>query len=291
MPEGPECHMIAWKLGKWMHGHSVEHVTVHNGRYAKPRELANSMIAEYNAAAKAAGTRLTEPAHVAAHGKLVYARLGNGWAMLSTMGLSGSWVTRTGPHCGVSLGLRDEIGNTKTLWFKDQLHYGTIKFVPITVLEDKLRKLGPDVMPTALGAGGNCTQEWWKALCKRKGEWTLAKLLLDQNQVAGIGNYLKAEALYEARTSPLAQIKEFSADELERVLEAVLAVTHRCYRWKAHRGKVPGHEAGVPRFLMKVYGKGLDPNRRKVIKTKTTDGRMTHWVPEVQTAPAGPQQA
>ncbi len=278
MPEGPECHVIAWTLGQHCADRHLAEIKVHNGRYIKPAELARSGITEMNAALAGAPVSITG---VGAKGKLVYAPFANGWGVLSTMGLTGSWTDRRTANCGVSLILHNAAGGVKTLWFADQLHYGTIKFVSQQALETKLRSLGPDVV-----RADQCTQEWWRALCKRKGGWTLPKLLLEQSQIAGVGNYLKAEALYQARVSPLVQIKECSEAELDAVLAAVLDVTARCYAWKAYKARVPGHEATAPRFLLKVYNKGLDPHRNKVIKTKTTDGRTTHWVPDVQTLPA-----
>ena len=284
MPEGPECSIIAWRLGRHLAGSQVTTIDIHNGRYAKLLEAARSNIVEFNAAIADKPATVQQ---VGSKGKLVYARFDNGWAMLSTMGLSGSWVTNRVAHCGLSLRSTDAQGRERTTWFKDQLHYGTIKFVPTADLDKKLAALGPDAV---LGEAGGCTPEWWLGLCKRKKEWTLPKLLMEQKHIAGVGNYLKAEALHEARASPLVKIQDFSDAELLIVLRAVLAVTARCYQWKAHRAGIPGHEAKVPRFVMKVYGKGLDPQRRKVAKVKTTDGRATFWVPEAQLLP-GPRPA
>jgi endonuclease-8 len=278
MPEGPECHVIAWRLGEYCKGQRILSVAVHGGRYRKPNELTNSNIDAFNATLGPTGSAVVR---VEAHGKLVYAVLDNGYAMLSTMGLSGSWVASRGTHCDVSLRLRDQHGTEKTIWFRDQLHYGTIKFVTEEELNRKLERLGPDVLR---GESGGCTLEWWQKLCKRKSEWTLPKLLLEQSQVAGVGNYLKAEALYQARASPIAKIRAFSEAELGTVWHAVYDVSNRCFAWKAYKARIPGH-GPVPRFLMKVYNKGVDSHRNKVIKTKTTDGRSTHWVPAVHTLP------
>ncbi len=65
----------------------------------------------------------------------------------------------------------------------------------------------------------------------------------------------------------------------------MLDVTQRCYAWTAYKAQIPGHGTPAPRFLMKIYNKRLDPQRNSVIKTATTDGRKTHWVPAVQTRP------
>jgi formamidopyrimidine-DNA glycosylase len=281
MPEGPECRIIGWRLGKYCHSQRILKVNIYNGRYIKPRELALSNIEAFNQHLENTGP--TDVVRCGSKGKLIFIEFGNGWAMLSTMGLSGSWTTSHGTHCGVSLSLQDPSGKTKSIWFQDQLHYGTVKFVSKADLTTKLESLGPDVLdPEA------CTTEWWLQLCKRKGKWTLPKLLMDQSLIAGVGNYLKAEALYSARVSPTVPICQFSKAELLEVRTAALDVSYRCFAWKAYQAHIPGHEVKPPRFVLSVYNKGLDPQRRKVVRLKTTDGRVTHWVPEVQTLP-GPQ--
>lgn len=276
MPEGPECYVIAWRLGQHLADLQLTAIQIHHGRYLKSREAELSNIAAFNAhLAEHGPTRTIE---CKSKGKLVFTKFDNGWAMLSTMGLSGSWVTRRTNHCGISLTFQ----NAQPIWFRDQLHYGTVKLVSHADLDKKLASLGPDVLDTT---ESGWTPERWLALCKRKGGWTLPKLLMDQALISGVGNYLKAEALYAARASPLVPIREYSEAELREVLEAVLGVSRHCLGWKAQRARIPGWPPSAP-FVMKVYNKKLDPQRNPVVRQKTTDGRVTHWVPAVQTRPA-----
>ncbi len=279
MPEGPECYVVAWRLGHHLENKQLTAIQIHHGRYLKPREAELSNIAAFNAHLADHGPIRT--VECKSKGKLVYSKFDNGWAMLSTMGLSGSWVTRHTNHCGISLTFHE----APSIWFRDQLHYGTIKLVSHADLDKKLASLGPDVLDTT---ESGWTPERWLTLCKRKGCWSLPKLLMDQSLISGVGNYLKTESLYAARVSPLVLIRECSEADLLEVLRAVLDVSRRCVGWKAHQARIPGWPRPTP-FVMQVYNKKLDPQRNPVVRQKTTDGRVTHWVPAVQTRPGPPQ--
>ena len=274
MSEGPECHVVAYRLGQMLRGHQLIQVDVLATDI--PTALSfNSAIATHPATA----TR------VAAKGKLIYATFDNGFTMLSTLGLQGTWNTSGGYHTRIAIRIRDQHQNEKKIFYNDAINYGTIKFIKTDPqLKTKLNTLGPDVVNASQAPDGygECTIAWWLDLCKRKGEWTYPKLLMKQNYLSGVGNYLKAEALYQSRTSPLLQIKNYSLERQLAVLDAVLDVVRRSYGWHAHQAKMPGHLQPVPHYTHRVYGRGVDPSGRRVERTNTDDGRITHWVPEMQ---------
>lgn len=274
MPEGPECHVIAHRLGEMLCGHQLVHVDVLSPGFADPEPL-NSHLAAKPATATT----------VAAKGKLIHAVFDNGYTMLSTLGLRGSWTAIRQPNCRAALCLRDQYQNEKRIFYCDPINYGTMKFVQTDFqLRIKLRSLGPDVVTASQAPDGygECTPAWWLDLCKRKGKWSFPKLLMKQSYLAGVGNYIKAEALYQSHISPLLPIHRFSRERQLAVLDAVLDVVRRSYAWKAHQAKLPGHTEPVETYVHKVYGRGVDPQGRRVEKTQTDDGRTTYWVREAQ---------
>lgn len=279
MPEGPECHIIAYRLGNMLRGHQLVQVDV----------LATDIptASPFNSALAARPATATQ---VAAKGKLIYATFDNGFTMLSTLGLQGNWSTSGGSHTRLAIRIRDQFHNEKRIFYCDALNYGTLKFIRTDPqLRNKLNLLGPDVVTASQAPDGygECTLAWWLDLCKKKGEWTFPKLLMKQNYLAGLGNYLKAEALYQSRNSPLLLIKDFSLERQQAVLDAVLDVVRRSYGWKAHQAKMPGHSAPVPQYRHRVYNQGVDPEGNRVELTKTDDGRTTHWVPAMQEGRGG----
>jgi formamidopyrimidine-DNA glycosylase len=163
----------------------------------------------------------------------------------------------------------------KRLWFKDQLHFGTLKLVNATELERKLGELGCDVL-VGLGKEGALSPSQWESLCAKRASWTFPKLLMDQKSISGVGNYLKSEILFKARISPHRLISSCGDDELERVYEAVVTIPRWALETKLRMGL-----AIRGRFNMKIY-------RKKIVegfvvkREKTSDNRTTHWVPELQ---------
>jgi endonuclease-8 len=86
---------------------------------------------------------------------------------------------------------------------------------PVLELDDRaVRRLGPDILadPPDLDA--------MIANLRRDPRRAIGDALLDQRLVAGVGNVLKAEALWEARVSPWRAVGEVSDEELRAVFQA-----------------------------------------------------------------------
>jgi|SRR5688500_167117 len=89
-----------------------------------------------------------------------------------------------------------------------------------------LSRLGPDVLDPALDAS---------RIVDRLGEprfrnRSLGSLLLDQGFLAGMGNYLRSEVLFNARLRPERRPGELDAAQLRRLAKALLDVPRRSYR-------------------------------------------------------------
>ena len=64
----------------------------------------------------------------------------------------------------------------------------------------------------------------------RFGRRRLGTLLLDQGFLAGVGNYLRSEILFEARLHPAARPGELDAARLDRLARASLGLARRSWR-------------------------------------------------------------
>jgi formamidopyrimidine-DNA glycosylase len=58
---------------------------------------------------------------------------------------------------------------------------------------------------------------------------TIGAALLDQQILAGIGNYLRAEILFDCRLDPWRKIADLTADELERLIHSIPLMAQRAY--------------------------------------------------------------
>lgn len=96
-----------------------------------------------------------------------------------------------------------------------------LELLPAGALEShpSISKLGPDVLGETFDTN--------RALqnLKKHPETEIAVALLDQEILAGIGNYLKSEILFVTRTDPRALIRDLSDGELCHILDAARQVT------------------------------------------------------------------
>ena len=258
MPEGPECHAIASRLGSWLKGARVQEVHIQAGRYAKKRPPGFCSLLSRLEEGDLAVER------VGAKGKLVYIVLGRGEVvLLSTMGLSGTWTKNRTKHCDIRV--RTDKGD---VWFKDQLHYGTLAVTDQKGLDRKLARLGPDVT-----LGNSLTESFWESFSIKHGTTSVAEALMKQEWLSGVGNYLKAEILLAAGIAPLSQLDDLPRTKRMDLLMALNQIPRKYLDARTGRG---------PRIKMKVYGRKVGPGGHRVVRTKTPDARITHWVPELQ---------
>jgi len=93
---------------------------------------------------------------------------------------------------------------------------------------DYLARLGPDPMNQTVSASQLLARFKDTRFCNRG----LGGLLLDQSFVAGIGNYLRSEILFEARVAPRTKLRDLDAPASQRLAAATLQLIERTYRLK-----------------------------------------------------------
>lgn len=283
MPEGPEVKVIGTHLNRILSGATLKNIQIHGGRY-ETHGVPDGW--DFMCSSITQDTEDVKIVAVHVKGKLLYWEFSNGWYLLNTLGMSGTWRKTKSKHCDVSFeyfqtgdffGLGEETQHR--IYFKDQRHFGTLKFVNSQDLSKKLKKIGPDVLTDDI------TPEMFQVLCKKYKHWTLAKLLMNQSKISGIGNYLKCEILYASKISPHRKLEDLNQENIETLIKyckkiplkslASQGVSIRDYA-------APDGEEGTYQFSLKVYMKKVDPKGNKVITEKTEDKRTTHWVPSIQ---------
>jgi DNA-formamidopyrimidine glycosylase len=266
VPEGPECRTISDGLNKFLNGKRVTGVSVLSGRYA--RHGGPDGITEFLA---------TLPAKVigsSCHGKFIYIHMDNGWNVWCTLGMTGSWRKDQTQHSRVSI---DTDGGT--VYFTDMRNFGTLSFVNGNgLLLAKIKSLGPDMLTNNLH-----DSDFIKII--RSDNRTITEAIMDQSVIAGVGNYLKAESLYFAQISPHRLCNSLTDQELISLNQSIKSTIRMSYKtggatirnYAGINGQVGQYSS---RFA--VYSQKTDPAGNPVVKEKTADGRMTHWVPTVQ---------
>ena len=218
-------------------------------------------------------------------GKLMWwdfvATTGQLFHMLCTYGMSGQWTLKLpDKHAACIIPIerldRDE---PRIVSFRDPRHFGTLKFVSTVELDKKQRSLGPDMLgdPPALDV--------FTAIMKKHPTLTVAQALMKQNIISGVGNYIKAEALYRARVSPHRTLGSLTDIEMGLLYHEITAVMREAYQAKGatiRSYRTPQGDVGAAQFRFQVYGRKVDDFGNVVVREETLDKRTTHWVPMLQ---------
>ena len=163
MPEGPECHSIAISLNSLLKSKNIKSIVITGGRYQK-----HGPPDGYTEFCQTLTDKHVVIEDVLVKGKLIYWVFSNDFVMLNTLGMSGCWTSKCRKHCDVHVEYDD-----KKIWFQDQRHFGTIKFIHKSKLGKKLESLGCDVLTEEF------TESQWQYLCGRYNNKTLPALIMN----------------------------------------------------------------------------------------------------------------
>jgi endonuclease-8 len=271
MPEGPEIRRAADRVAAAVEGQIADEVFFAFDRLKRfERELTGRRIEE-----------------VTTRGKGMLTRFGGGLSVYTHNQLYGRWyVMRDGrlPKTGRQLRFSVRTGDRRALLYSAS---------EIEVLDRKaelthpyLSRLGPDVLSQRPSAGDLAARLDEPRFRGRQ----LAALLIDQSFVAGLGNYLRAEILFEARIHPRRRGRDCTDEERRRLAGRLIALTRRTYRTRGitlSPSRVAELKAaGAPRSAYRfwVYGRAGVSCRActETLVVEGVGGRKCFWCPNCQ---------
>ena len=287
IPEGVEVKISSELIRPWVVGKLITKISVgERSRYAS--KLPEG-LKEFSDSFKSSelGGWVNSPAlitGVKTKGKFMYWTFDNNWYMFSTFGMSGQWASQAGKHVCLHVGLhdpRDIDGAFSNVYFNDPRHFGTIKFSNRQKdLTTKLAELGWDPLHDSI-------ETWLSYLTKaiQQSNKPIGELLMKQKLFAGVGNYIRAEALYLAKISPWRLGNKLTVSEIEILCKSLVLVMKESYNYQGatiHTYKDPYGNEGRYSSCFKVYGQKKDPLGNIIIKETTPDNRSIHWCPTIQ---------
>lgn len=202
MPEGPETRRVALRLSKALVGRPLVEVRLDvEGLERWEKVLTGAHVTEVTSRGKALLTSFSTGDVLYSH-NLLYGR----WSVVRRV------LPTTRRRLRVLL---------RTSELAAALHSATeIAIVPAREVDGipYLSRLGPDVL--------DVSRAELRARLREPGfaGRQLAALLLDQRFVAGIGNYLRAEALFVARLSPALRPRDLSSAQSRALADAIGAL-------------------------------------------------------------------
>lgn len=255
MPEGPEVKTMTVAADDLIGGHTLLDVGGEAGEAMRDKiELPNKIL------------------QISCHGKFSWIELEKGNIGIG-FGMTGSWKLTKAAHCRFELHCQNEEGKRKSLYFCDPRNFGSVTYMSSSQLETKIEGLGLDIMKkhTKADIAGI-------SVGKRK---NVCSVMMDQSVLAGIGNYIKSEVLYDLRISPMATFGSLGEEALWKIYKSAHRIALLSYQLngaslKTYRDLEGGKGGG--KEILKVYARKSDPEGRKVHTMKTPDGRTTYYV-------------
>lgn len=272
MPEGPEAKKIVDQLNAKIRNNYLIDINIVSGRYLK-----------HQSPDGLDGFKKLLPLQVESincKGKFIYWNMSDQVSSIwNTLGMTGSWGTSPS-HKRVEFVFEDINGEKYNIYFSDIRNFGTLKFSNSKKeLQEKLNSIGPDM----LSSPPSFTE--FREIFKKEGASNICRSLMDQSVISGVGNYIKAEALYLSRLSPHRSCRSVTSDELLLLYNSIIKVITDSYgsggstfkTYKDFNG-----DTGSYSSKLSVYGKRIDPLGNPVAIIETPDKRKTHWVPLIQ---------
>ena len=231
---------------------------------------------------------------------------------MCNFGLTGEWAFEKKNSARVRFKIINKDSDKKyNLYFIDDRNFGILMFTNNKLIfEDRLNKLARDYMKNPY-----TNEEFIKEFSNfinnkpNNSNKILVKFLMDQNKNetigCGLGNYLTAEIMYEAKLSPYRTLGSLTKKELEKLNESIKKIIKISYYYnktgymerleeyidkhkeQIKKGKFPDYFSDIKikeneEFEFKVYQQKTDNLGNKVTADKIIPGRTTYWIPNIQ---------
>ena len=246
MPEGPEIRLAADRIAKVLVGQTI----VDTALAMPPLRLFEERLT---------GTTVTA---IDTRGKAMLTRFDNGLTLYSHNQLYGRWYTAR----------RSNLPKTKRqlrVALFTQTHAALLYSASdIEVLTEDgvadhafLNRVGPDILDPSLKAENIAERLTDRRFRNR----ALGSLFLQQEFLAGNGNYLRSEILWAARVNPRLKPSALGAVTIDRIAQQTLAIAHRSYRNRGITASAEevkerkAHGLSYQKFRFQIYGRDRLP--------------------------------
>jgi formamidopyrimidine-DNA glycosylase len=261
MPEGPEVKHLADELevilkdaylvdlkicGAYLKSLSAEHPKARDRKICTLAKRA-SYVSRLQPVIK----------YVRTHGKLMYLKLSSskGVCFLTIhRGMSGNCSLNPQNHTLVELHFRSE--KVGVVYYYEPRPFGIVQLLTTSEWQQVTSKLGPNVLAHKFSL-----ESLKETLARpRVQKMLLGDALLDQRVLSGIGNYLRADILYQAQLFPWRNVASLSSFELEKLYIGIVDRGWTSYRASGHTLATYVQMNGqIGKYRPLVYGKKVCP--------------------------------
>ena len=233
---------------------------------------------------------------VGRRGKFVVLELDGGEALIVSLRMTGQLLFREADAAAdrfVRALVTFEDGTL--LRFADTRKFGRMQIVDRADLLDEVRERRSVGKPLYVSLGieplsRRFTVRWRATMLQRRSRGAIKPLLLDQREIAGVGNIYDIEALWRARIHPLRTAGSLKPAEMARLHEAIRWVLRKGIRLggASRRDYVDARgNSGRMQREFNVYDRAGEPCPRcgRAVVRTVVGGRGTFHCPRCQRAP------
>lgn len=277
MPEGPETKYLVNWLNKDLKNKVLKTIKIHSGRYKRHLPPKNFNKIKFPLIIE----------NINCHGKFIYWTFkDNEMVLFNTLGMSGWYQYDNDKHNNIEF-----VFDNFSIYFNDYRNFGTLIFCYKDNLKNKLKTLGPDIL-----SENNNTNEFLKRIDRKRNDTIIGAAIMDQKVSSGVGNYIRAEALYLAELDPFKKIKNISKEqliELWNILKQIgwfyydenkgkkLKIINNKYKlYNLYKKFGPSKYKRNQGFFL-VYQQKKDP-LGNIVSVDKINGRTIHYVKKIQ---------
>lgn len=279
MPEGPEITGTARYLNTLIKNKNLEKIKIISGPYKNHKheryvKLRNS-VKELNEFLKKPQNSV-KIMEVDNHGKYMWIKIkkleNNKSAGIcyigNTYGLTGHWSIKPGEYVRLTF----EFAKKITLHYHDKLQFGNFYVWNLKQHNEKLQALGYDLYDMKKSEFLECM----KLVKLKNPRKLLLRVLMDSSIIAGIGNYLRAEIIYDfqktCKINPFIRVSEITNTQL-KTLYTVIKNNAEKFLKSYSQDSIKANTG------FQVYMKKKTAKNEIVKKKRDADGR-TFWYVE-----------
>ena len=252
MPEGPEVRRHADALAEVLTGRTIKSLTARTQNARKWLQDNNGRLV---------GHRVKT---VRSHGKHLIGLIAGGFYFHSHLMMWGRWQTFS-PEPPEEIDRRERarivVEGGATILFSAPI-FNVGKGDPYSQVEH-LATLGPDVLPYR----GSFKQKEFRRRLLENQALSIGAALLNQQILAGLGNYLRAEVLFACRLNSWRKVGELSASEIRCLSQTAPTLARRSYLHAATANDEDGERMRQDKSL--VYQPGREYGTRHWVFRRT----------------------
>ena len=270
MPELPEIETLVRGLAPVLRARRIAGVAVHDPR------LRTRIARDF--AASLTGRCIVD---VRRHGKFMLVGLDDGRVWLVHLGMSGRLtLSRPGrpdmPHDHVVLRLDDG----RLLTYNDPRRFGRLAVVAGDAVDS-------ETAPGLDALSGELTADFLHERSRRHRRATVKAMLMDQREVAGLGNIYVNEALFRAGIRPMRRFARLKRTDVDRIAEAVRWVLRRAIDSRGSSlldYRDADGNAGEFQRTLRVYDRAGEPcvTCGTSVRRRVLGGRSSFYCPTCQ---------